>query len=288
MTLGSAHGSRARKLTIVILHPSSPVVDAWQPVQLDLQDRGVSCEVITWPGWVGDLTWKRGKILSALRADALAKLRPLAAGSGLVLVGHHVGARLARMLAGELDATAVVELSEPSHLSLVMRLGSSRPVGWILAALVFALPNGLRGWLAGHAYRRLTFAGDPPVADLRAFVGAARVRRQAVELVRRGTALLAELDRSPEPPIVRPTLSLHPTAGRVTTASGNVSQAVTLEVPGGHSAHVEHPELLAALIAEWCQLLTEAPAGRLDEMPGISERLGGCLAAERRQEKDEL
>jgi pimeloyl-ACP methyl ester carboxylesterase len=284
MTLiSSAHGSRATNSRIVIIHPSSPVVDAWRPVELELRDRGFSCEVITWLGWVGELPWKRGEILKVLGDDAVAKLRPGAGEteSHLMLVGHHVGARLARMLAEELDAAAVVELSAPSRLSWVVRLASRAPGSWILAAVLFGLPNRWRSSVLGRAYGRVNFAADPPGSDVQAFVDPFGVRREAVELVRRWTALHSELDRSPEPPIARPTLSLRPTGGRITTGSADAPRAVTVALPGGHSAHVEHPALVAALIAEWAELLLELPPGSLGDNPIVSERLGRCVTAYR-------
>ena len=103
----------------IILHPTADD-RAWQPVTGRLERRGHAVRELTWPGWTESVEWRRGTMLHALCADARSRLTVSASQepasqstAGPVLVGHHAGAWIARMLARDLRAAGVVESRRP-------------------------------------------------------------------------------------------------------------------------------------------------------------------------------
>jgi pimeloyl-ACP methyl ester carboxylesterase len=267
-------------LRIVVLHPTADP-DAWRPTEGELGELGYDCREFTWDGWTGDVAWTRGGVLSALCADASSRLEPGTEGAQRrpVLVGHNAGALMGMMLAGELDAAGVVALAAPVDLSWLMRLGATRPVGWLLEAAVYRSPKRRRVRTANRAYSRMNFArrrATPP-----SFLAVAADSRVAREWVRRATALLADLAHTTLPELSCPMLMLWPNRGRLTSAGRRrIPGAIHLELPGGHSAHVEDPDLLAEVIVKFCELLPGLPAGPLTdpEAAAVSAQLRSWLA----------
>ena len=154
-----------------------------------------------------------------------------------------------------------------------MGIGGRRVVGWLLVAIVFALPNRLRLLIARAAYRKLNFAYRQTTPDdVRPFMRAAGNRREACRWVHRANALLEELRRTESPAITCPTLVIWPRQGRV-TANLRVPKAVRLPIDGGHSLHVESPELIAAVLSKWPELL----AGGETDPNALAAQLNACL-----------
>lgn len=205
----------------LLLHGFLGQPGQWRRLQDELEGRGHTTRALALPrgSWDDEIAYVHRELVTDRRPT--------------VLVGHSMGGCLVRAVATE-------------HPDVAFGLGTIaappvdyRPVGWPDGMFVrgddgVVRPADIRRWLD------FAFPGAPPeFADLRWEQPRLAGREPEGDLTgsEPRVAILAEDD------------ALVPGADQQRMAAS--MQAPTAWVPGGHSPHVRHPELVATLLVNW-------------------------------------
>ena len=211
----------------LLLHGILGQPEQWQWLQAELEGRGHTTRALTLPrgSWEQDLAFVHRELL--------------AEGKPTVLVGHSMGGALVR-------AFATVHPDVAFGLATIAGIPRDyRPTGWPEGMIVrgddgIARPGDVQAWLD------FAFPGGPPeLAELtwehHHLAGSEPVGEPTGSEPR--VAILAEDD------------ALVP--GPLQEQAAAALRAPTAWVPGGHSPHVRHPQLVATLLVNW--LTPEGP-----------------------------